>query len=233
MTTGLEAPPASARRDQSLWLCALVAAFVVVGWVLFRHYAFPHVADRLFEWDPMSRWLWVYDLVGTLLLCLPYAVVLLLWGRGPARAGAGAAVALATGLYMWGLDEVFSNLVWVNGHPSALELRTYTWAHLLVVATLVPLAWGLARRTGRAWVVGLVVAPVAAAILREMQLRWGWWREHLLPTGAASHWKVQAVVYVAPFVLAALACWALEARGRRTPDVGTSEMGSPEMGSPA
>jgi hypothetical protein len=179
--------------------------------VLYRHYAFDHVVERLLHWDVVNQRFWLYDLLGTVLLGAPYALVLLLWGRGLSRATTGALVAIATTLFMWGLDRVFNDYVW-DGDPTATSVRFYEWIHLLGVATLVPLAWGLARRGGRAWALGLVAGPVAAAILREVQLRWTWWHEHLLPQADNEHWVVQAVVYVAPFVLAALACWAIEVR---------------------
>jgi ABC-type sulfate transport system permease component len=76
----------------------------------------------------------------------------------------------------------------------------------------VPLAWGAARRTGRAWLAGLVVGPIVAALLREMQQRWEWWNDHVTFSAYSWSWILQAVAFVAPFVLAVLACWALEAR---------------------
>ena len=40
--------------------------------------------------------------------------------------------------------------------------------------------------------------------------------------GSDYHWQFEAAVFVAPFVLAALAGWALETRSRRTPEMGSS-----------
>jgi hypothetical protein len=221
MTTTLGSPVATTRR-QPVLLCVLVAAIVVVGWVLYRHYAVDDVGRRLLSWGLLADHFWLLTLVLALLLCVPYAVALLLWGRDLPRATAGAVAAVATGVYAWGLDRVFQDHVWSSGGTTQTSLRVYEWSYLLVVSTLVPLAWGLARRSGRRWPLGLVVGPVSAAILRELQLRSSWWQEHVLPFGPRLHWQLQAVVFVAPFVLAALACWAIEAHGRRTPEMGSS-----------
>jgi hypothetical protein len=188
-------------------LCVVVAAAVVVGWVLYRHYAYPHLLERVVRREVVINRFWLVNLVQALLLCLPYALALLLWGRGLPRGTTAAAVAVATGLFAWGWTQVFADYVWDHGPPSQPSLRIFVWGSLLVVATLVPLAWGLARRRGRAWIGGLLLAPLVAAALRELELRWTWWQHRV-----SEHWELQAVVYVAPFVLAALACWAIEQR---------------------
>lgn len=220
MTTTLGTASLTTRREPAL-LCVLVGAAVVVGWVLYRHYAFPHVTDRVLRWNVFGGRLWLLNLVQALLLCAPYALVLLLWGRGLGRAAAGAVVALSAGVYLWALDEVFQNDVWRSGSASTTSVRVFDWADLLGIAVLVPLAWGVARRE-RAWFVGLVVGPVAAAVVRELQLRWTWWQVNVEYARQSGSWVLQAVTYVGPFVLAVLACWALEARSRRTPDIGSS-----------
>jgi len=207
MTVTLATPTAATRQRQPVVLCVLVAAAVVVGWVLYRHYAYPHLLERVLRREVVTNRFWLVNLVQAMLLCLPYALALLLWGRGLLRATTGAAVAVATGLFVWGWNQVFANYVWDHRPLSHTSLRVFDWGFLLVVATLVPLAWGLARRRGRSWAGGLVVAPLAAAALRELQLRWAWWEHRVI-----EHWQLQAVVYVAPFVLAALACWAVEQR---------------------
>ena len=53
-----------------------------------------------------------------------------------------------------------------------------------------------------------------AAVLREMQLRWAWWDANVAGLQHSWSWVLLAVQYVAPFVLAALACWALDRRPR-------------------
>jgi hypothetical protein len=221
MTAALGTSRGTAHR-QPVALCVLVGAAVAVGWVLYRHYAVDDVSTRILRWGVIGDRLWLVDLVLTLLLCVPYAVVVLLWGRDLGRATAGAVVAVATGVFVWGLDRVFQNYVWDDpGHPSQASLRMYEWGDLLVVAALVPLAWGLARRAGRRWLIGILAGPVVAAVLREMRLRWSWWHDRVSPFGGHVHWQFQAVVFLGPFVLAVLACWALE-RPPTSPDTGPS-----------
>jgi hypothetical protein len=211
MTTTLGSTATTTRR-QPVALSVLVATAVVVGWVLYRHYVYPHVLDRLVGQSVVQDHLWLLYLTQAMLLCLPYAVVLLLWARGLRRSVVSALVALATGLYLWALTQVFTSYVWDSGAPSRASVRIFEWANLLVVAVLVPLAWGLARRDGRTWVLGLLVGPPVAAVLREMQLRWAWWDHNVAGLQHGWSWMLLAVQYVAPFVLAALACWALDRR---------------------
>jgi hypothetical protein len=199
-------------RRQPVALCLLVGAAVTVGWVLYRHYWTDDVHERIRRWDWFAGRFWAVTLVLALVLCVPYALALLVWGRGLMRGVSGALIALAAGLYVWGQDRVFQDFVWDERSPTQTSLRLYVWTYLLVVAVLVPLAWGVARRSGRGWLLGLLVGPVVAAILRELQLRWSWWHDHVVPTGPGYHWQFEAVAFMAPFVLAALACWALEAR---------------------
>ncbi len=156
---------------------------------------------------------WSYILVLALCLCLPYALALLLWGRSLARGVGGAGVAVVAGLVLWAINWVFQDHIWSSGVPGRTSLRVYDWSILLTMAVLVPLAWGVARRSGRSWTLGLLVGLVVAVVLRELQVRSWWWQNHVSPGWLHPHWQIEAVVYVAPFVLAVLAGWALEARG--------------------
>jgi hypothetical protein len=215
------AAPAPARR-QPVALSVTVGVVVVVGWVLYRHYWAGDVYERIMQWDWPAGRLWADTLVVALVLSLPYAVALLVWGRDLVHGIAGAAAALGAGAFIWAWDRAFQAYVQDSAPPTRTSVEVYLWGSLLVLALLVPLAWGLARRSGTAWWVGLLAGPVVAAILRELELRWSWWDERVTYRGSAYHWPYEAAVYVAPFVLAVLACWALEARGRRTPEMGSS-----------
>jgi hypothetical protein len=232
MPTALGTPPTTpTARRQPVALCVLVGAAVAVGWVLWRHYALADVTRRIIRLAAIGDRFWAVTLVFALLFCVPYALALLLWGRGLARASAGATVALVIGLFVWGWDRVFQSYVW-HSEPatSAISLRVYVWGSLLVTAVLVPLAWGVARRSGRAWLLGLLVGPIVAAALRELQLRWAWWADRATGLGHHAFWPLQAVVFVAPFVVAVLTCWAIEARGRRTPQMESSGSATPRRG---
>jgi hypothetical protein len=223
MTTTLGSPPATTRR-QPVALCVVVGAVVVVGWVLYRHYVFFHASERVFRWHTLGRWLSVAELVQGLLLTIPYALALLLWGRTLARSLGGATVALVAGVYVATLEYVFQRYVFGPGGQgfNIGSLRVFDWLNLLGVAVLVPLAWGVTRRHGRTWILGLVVGPVVAAILRELQLHWTWWQNNVGFSQHSWSWVLQAAVFVAPFVLAVLACWAFDSRERRTPEIGSS-----------
>jgi hypothetical protein len=207
-------------RRQPVALCVVVGTAVTLGWVLYRHYWLNDVVARVLRWSVVPQRYWVYSLILALAMCVPYALALLLWGRGLVRAAAGAGVALVAGLVFWGVDHVFQTYVWDSARPTATSVRVYEWSMLLPMALLVPLAWGVARRSGRTWMLGLVVGPVVSAILRELELRWPWWQARVL-WSTPDHWQRQAAVYVAPFVLGILACWALEAAkwGRPPVDV--------------
>jgi len=222
MTTALGATARTRERPLPVAGSALAAVVVVVGWVAYRHWAFPHLVAQVVGWAFVADRGWLVNLVEAMLLCVPYAIALLVTARSPGRGSAAALLALATGTYLWGLYQLFSTYVWDDGRAGPTSIRVYTWAELLVVAVLVPLAWGVARRRGRAWVAGLVVAPVVAAVLRELQLHWVWWREHVALDLHSYHWTVVAMLYVAPFVLGALACWLVEVATRRTPEIESS-----------
>ena len=187
---------------------------------------FPHALGRVFRWHLLGRSLWVAELVQALLLCVPFVLALVLWGRDLARGVGAAAVAVVAAAYVATLNYVFERYVFGQGDGfTRTSLRVFEWLSLLVVALLVPLAWGVARRAGRLWVVGLVVGPVAAALLHELELRSAWWQQRVTPIDPGYHWVYDAAVYVAPFVLAALACWTIEARSRRIPGSEVAETG--------
>ena len=187
---------------------------MVAGWVLYRHYVYPHAFERVLGWGALARSLWVVELVSGLMLSVPYAVALVLWGRNAARSLGAGSVAVLAGVYLATVEYVFARYV-VGHHGEALGVtsaRVFDWLTLLGPAVLVPLAWGVARRTGVAWLVGLPVGPAVAAVLWELRLHSPWWQQHVVFDQHAYHWVVQAVVYVAPFVAAALACWAVDVR---------------------
>jgi hypothetical protein len=219
-TTRTVGSQAGSTQRQPTVVCVVVGVLVAVGWVLYRHYWVDSASRRIFDLIDVGSRLWVVTLVFALLLSTPYALVLLWWGRGLTRAAIAALIALATGGFLWGWDRVFQHFVFGSGSASHASLQIYAWGSLLVTATLVPLAWGVARRTGAGWVAGLLVGPLVAAVVRELQLHSAWWRERTVGPGDNYRWQLQAVVFLAPFVLAILACWALEARSR--PDMGSS-----------
>src|SRR3954470_19933921 len=99
-------------RRQPIALCVAVGLVVTVGWVLYRHYWAADVDARILRWDWVARHFWSITLGYALVLCVPYALALLLWGRTIARSVTGALTAVGAGLYLWGWDQVFDKYVW-------------------------------------------------------------------------------------------------------------------------
>jgi hypothetical protein len=223
MTTTLGSPAPTTQRSQPLLLCAVVAVGVVAGWLAYDHWVLVHLEQRIFEWDVLVRHDSIAILVLDILQVAPYAVVLLIWGRTRGRRVVGALLALGTAAYMWVLYEWFSRVIGDDGTASSTWLDVYAWVYLLVVPTLFALAWGVARRWGRLWVAGLLVAPALSAIFYELQLHSAWWQEHVIFDQHAYHWLVRDAVFIGPAVLAAVACWLVELTfARRTRDRASS-----------
>jgi hypothetical protein len=162
-----------------------------------------------------------------LALVTPYvlfALVLALWGIDARHRVAGATCAVVAGLVEWGLQEVLQHYVFEHDHMTQRILQTYDWTVTLVVPTLVALAWGLARRRGRIWALGIVVAPLLAAVHHQLLFHASWWQSWEFRHGT---WWVLRLEFLAPIVIACVACWLLESATRRTtPSEMRSEMGS-------
>ena len=220
MSTTLEAPPAT-RRKQPLLLCAAVAAAVVVGYLFFERYwiqhAIPGIARRV-DGIPLD----VYVFLALVTPYVLFALVLAFWGIDARHRIAGATCAVVAGLVEWGLQEALQRYVFGHDHMTQRILQVYDWTVTLVVPTLVALAWCLARREGRIWVLGVVVAPLLAGLHHELLFHTSWWQSWEFRHGS---WWVQRLELLAPIVIACVVCWLLDAATRRaTP----SEMGSSE-----
>ena len=204
------------RRGQSTLVSAVVAIGVIVGWLAYDRWVYPHIVQRLVEVETLrTRW-YLFTLVDAMVRWFaPYALVLLLWGRTSRRRVGAALCAIATGVYVWGLYVTFDKWVWGDS-ATAAQATVYQWANLLVMSTGVALAWGIARRWGRIWMIGLVVAPVLAAVTRELAIHSAWWRTHLLFDHDVSHDLTRNVVFIAPSVIAAVVCWLIDAGTTRS-----------------
>lgn len=192
----------------------LVAVAVVVGWLAFQNWPAPRLYVHVYQ--ALGSSTWAYQVTGALLLGVPYAVVLLVWGRTLAASVAGAFVALVVTAYVWGLFEVFERYFWHAGAGERTADRVYLWLEVLVVPTLVALAWGAARRRGRAWLVGLVVAPLLAIVLHELAVHSAWWRLHVVEyDGRPWSWLLGWSTFVWPAIAAAVTCsWIETARAQ-------------------
>jgi hypothetical protein len=223
MSSDLAAPPATpTRRDQPLILCLVVAVAVVVGYLFLERWWLVHGLQELVRvWGsaPMD----VYTFLAAMVPAAAVAVVLAVWGIDARHRVAGALAALLVGLVAWGLQEVLQRYVFEQDHMSQATLRAYDWAVVLLLPTLATIAWGLARRRGVRWWLGVPVAPLLASLHREAWLHsstWQSWEFH------HSQWWVQRLEFLAPIVVACLVCWALDRSSRRTPTSDRSEMQS-------
>ncbi|HET7071682.1 MAG TPA: hypothetical protein VFI40_12710 [Nocardioides sp.] len=203
------------RRDQPLVMCALVAAVVVAGYLAYFQ-LMTHTVPHLYGHWPTG----FIGLLQFLVEVSPYAlfaVVLLAWGRSLRRRLAGAVCALVAGVADWGIQYAFDKLIYERGHFTQTNARVFDWTMTLLIPTLVALAWGLARRSGRAWPVGVLVAPALAWARHMLQFHnsdFQSWEFH------HGQWWVVRLEFIAPMVAACLVCWLIEVA------TGTSEMRS-------
>jgi hypothetical protein len=81
---------------------------------------------------------------------------------------------------------------------------TGSWQLTALLPLGAALAWGVARRDGRWWVAGLVVAPLVALLIR-------WMDPNPFADDVALWASLRALVlHVVPAILSGLTCWALE-----------------------
>lgn len=209
--------PTSTRRDQPVLMCVLVAAVVVAGYLAYYRLMTTQLVPRLLEHWPYAQ----LGLLRFLIDVSPYAllaVVLLVWGRSRRQRVAGALCALLAGVADWGIAYAFEKLVLDPDHLTAMNFRVYDWTQVLLIPTLVALAWGLARRSGRAWVLGVLVAPALAWVHHMLQLHnpdWQSWEFH------HQQWWVLRLELIGPVVAACLVSWLIE-RGTSRPEMGSS-----------
>lgn len=208
--------PDPRRSDQPLVMCALVAAVVVAGYLAYfklMSQAVPHLAGH-WPAQHLEVLRFVVDVSPYALL----ALVLLGWGRSRRQRLAGAGCALLAGLADWGIQYAFDKLVYGRGQLSQTNARVFDWTMTLLIPTLVALAWGLARRSGATWPVGVLMAPALAWVHRMLQLHSGGvqsWEFH------HDQWWVIRLELIAPMVAACLVCWWLEIATSR-PEIGPS-----------
>ena len=206
------------RRDQPLLMCVLVAAVVVAGYLAYFKIMIqvvPHLAGH-----------WPDGLLGLLRFLVevsPFALlglVLLSWGRNGRQRLAGALCALLAGVASWGIPYAYQKLFYERDHITQTNLRVFEWMVTLLIPTLVALAWGLARRSGRAWLLGVLVAPALAGTHLMLQLHNGDWQSWEFHHG---QWWVVRLEYIFPMVAACLVCWLIEwAREPEDPEMGSS-----------
>lgn len=213
--SGFPAPPAE-RPTGAPGIVALLGLAVVVA----VDYGVAVGPWLLFDGPYLS------ELAGLGLTTVPFLLYLALIaavGRSAVRRVAAAAMvmaALALHVAFWFV---------LRPGPSSLdgadELRVLDWVSGAVIGMLLVGAWGVARRTGPVWWLGLLVVPAlvaAQALVDESFARWVWetsievdWPgARWVPVFQVSAWTTWSLV---PPVAAGLACWVLDqlAPGRR------------------
>ncbi|MBT0566651.1 hypothetical protein [Williamsia sp. CHRR-6] len=148
---------------------------------------------------------------------LPYAVAIvavLLLGRTLARRMVAATVLIGAGLL-----EVGPGWVLVKTRM-AFDLGPDTFRVTIMVtgvaaSALAVAAWGIARRRGYLWVIGVVVTVGTAAYARH----------HLIYEVDHYSWGTTAVNWLWPVVVGCLLAWMFEAIGRGTGTVPASRPG--------
>ncbi len=224
-TTGTALAVRTRRRDAVRVGIALVVAELLLA-VLW----YPWVVDYVFFGPGVP-----YEVPRLLIVAPEYlllAVAVHLVGLSRERRLLAVGCALLAGLVVWGVSVLESHLA-----PTPMDalrhhdlLTVLQNATLIVVPTLGALAWGVARRQGRLWLLGVAVAPVLH-----------YWIQHTVsPLQAHSRLGFRVseahgmTLVILPVALAILAGWALEqvdaARSVRSPGAATYDEGPPPQG---
>lgn len=205
MTTPLGTPRVTPRR-QPLLLCAAVAVAVMVVCLAVERTVVFHLVPRLARHWPHAL-LTELQLATTIAAYALFALALALWGISARHRLTGAACALFAGVLAWGIPYAYQKLFYEHDHITQTNLRVFDWIFTLTIPTAIALAWGLARRTGAVWILGVAVAPALAWVHRMLQLHsspWQLWelRHH--------GWWLLRLEFLAPAVAACLVCWLVE-----------------------
>jgi hypothetical protein len=136
------------------------------------------------------------------------AVAVHLVGFSGSRRSGAVSLALLAGLVAWGVSVLVSHIA---STPAELLqhrdlLTNLERGTLIVVPTLGALAWGVARRKGRLWLLAVPIAPALHYWIQRSE--WPFRLEtHLSFRGAEA---VGMSLVIIPVLMAILAGWALE-----------------------
>jgi len=215
--TAPSAPAPRTRPTDVLVAALLVAAELVLGWFSY---------DLARAWSHHVSSLRPVQWFFLMLPFLPLAVVVSVRALSRRRGVAAGLVALGAGAVLIAYDEF---LRWLGTHGSVSlsfhQVQALGYAVVITVATLASLAWGLSRRHGRWWPIGLLVAAGGAALTS-----WTNWTEHVAwghPTFALVEgddnpirrfYLLHDVAQMLPVIAACVVCWLIDrAELRRTP----------------
>ncbi len=146
---------------------------------------------------------------------LPLALVVAVRALSPVRALAAGLAALGGGVVVIAHYEF---LLWVFEHrvvnPSYHQMRALGYATVMAASVLAALAWGLSRRHGRRWPVGLLVAAGGAWLTLwtdwPSKLGWSTFVSPLDVTGIRRVELVHALDLMVPIVAACVVCWLID-----------------------
>jgi hypothetical protein len=183
-----------------------VGVALVVAELLLAVLWYPWVVEHLFFRQGVSYEVLRVLIVAPEYLLLAVAVHLVALTRDRRLLGVGCA--LLAGLVAWGVSVLASHLAPTPEELSRHRelLTTLSRAGLVLVPTLGTLAWGVARRQGRLWLLAVPLAPA---------LHYGIQHSHW-PQSLQSHVTFRAAeaigmtLAILPVLLAVVACWAVE-----------------------
>lgn len=202
----------------------VVAVLLVVAELLVAWYTVDLATAVSHHLDPTRPVQWFF----LMLPFVPLALVVAVRALNPSRALVAASAAVGGGLVQIAHYEL---LRWLSTHPSAGpsydELRAVGYVVAMTVSVLAALAWGLSRRHGRRWPVGLLVAALGAALTlwTDWTAHTGWGRTQFVFTEGDDNPLRRAelmhgVALMLPVVAACVACWLVdraELRGTAQP----------------
>lgn len=199
---GSPAPPADDPRGA--WIsAAIVAAFVLTPYLVLAL-----VGSRLNGYTegpipgPLLIWLGNVGL-GSLL----FVMVIGLRALWPARRRQAVLIAVLAALAYLAVPLLFWTWLWMDD-AGYFVYRMLGNVPSLALAALVPLAWGLARRWGRAWMWTVLAGPVLMAVFGPL----GALVADIAVPETGVLWWVGVVLAdnVLPWVLAGLLGWAID-----------------------
>ena len=202
VTTAQTRPGVPTRRPGAV----PVGVALVVAELLLAVLWFPWVVDHLWLGSSVP-----YAVARLLIIGPEYALVAIavhLVARSPSRRWPAVALAVLAGLVVWGWSVLAQHLAHTPAEVAAHRqlLDTLHTLSLVVAPTLAALAWGVAARRGRLW---LLAVPLAPAL--------HWWFQHSDWTfrveshlGFRGSEALGMTLVIVPVLLAVLAGWALE-----------------------
>ncbi|MDQ6523715.1 hypothetical protein RB608_08905 [Nocardioides sp. LHD-245] len=209
------APPTASRRPTAGSPLPVVLPFVLLGVLLLAHLVHYLLPGWLFaeRRTPLSP---DVGIALTVVLMLLYAGLVALVARTPGRRLVAALVAASTIPVQIALHVALRTADFDSVRE--IEILT-TWGATLIAVVQVA-AWGIARREGRVWPVGLVALPVVAALQWAVRFDVAQLVTDVVPgDGTASvlvAWTIFWAWFVVPVLLTGLLCFVIDEATRKS-----------------